>query len=788
MGRLLRRALAAAALALAMAPALAQTPSHAAAPPPGPRLVPLEVIVNGARTGTWLLLEKGGALYAPADAFEEWRLQRPISAETIQFRGATFWPLADVPGFKSKVDYASQSVELAFSPQAFAALRLSPELSKRPKTGAVLPSAFFNYEANVSDTHAKGGPDVKDVGVLTEVGVSNGWGVLTSSGLAQNLADERQLPPRKFLRLETTFTRDFPEQNRTLRLGDTSTRAAMWGRDVYFGGFRLGTNFTLTPGFVSQPLPALTGLSAAPSTVELYVNDVLRQVSNVPTGPFAIDNLPVLTGNGEARLVVRDLLGRETVIVQSFFSSSQLLAQGLDDWSVEGGRVRRDLGVESNHYGDAFAATTWRHGFTNSVTLESRAEVGRHFGLAGGGIVASLPWGPMIGKFSLVGSSDHGRTGGLWFAGIEYAGNRLSASLQAQGGSRRFRQMGQDPAIEPTIRLQMAGNLSYYTENLGTFGLGFASIHRYDLDRITTVSANYSMRVGKSGTFSATASRAIDGGTGSAVGVNFIMPLDQYRMASTTWNAREGQQDLYATVSGAPRPDSHFGWRVLAGQLQDHGHAEGGLYYFGEHGDRTIDAVTSPLQSTVRVGANGGILFADGHLFATRRLEESFAVAEVPGYSDIGIGLGSNVLAHTDKDGVALVPRLIPYNNNAVRLDPKELPVSAEIDTIEINAVPSFRSGVKVKFPVRGGRGALLKIVLDDGEIAPAGATVKIAGDKETFYVARRGEAYVTGLADTSELVLSHNGAQCRFEVKLPPPDKDVIPRLGPFACHGVAR
>jgi outer membrane usher protein len=172
--------------------------------------------------------------------------------------------------------------------------------------------------------------------------------VLTSSGLAQNLADERQLPPRKFLRLETTFTRDFPEQNRTLRLGDTSTRAAMWGRDVYFGGFRLGTNFTLTPGFVSQPLPALTGLSAAPSTVELYVNDVLRQVSNVPTGPFAIDNLPVLTGNGEARLVVRDLLGRETVIVQSFFSSSQLLAQGLDDWSVEGGRVRRDHGGDSN--------------------------------------------------------------------------------------------------------------------------------------------------------------------------------------------------------------------------------------------------------------------------------------------------------------------------------------------------------------------------------------------------------------------------------------------------------
>jgi outer membrane usher protein len=95
---------------------------------------------------------------------------------------------------------------------------------------------------------------------------------------------------------------------------------------------------------------------------------------------------------------------------------------------------------------------------------------------------------------------------------------------------------------------------------------------------------------------------------------------------------------------------------------------------------------------------------------------------------------------------------------------------------------------VKVKFPVRSGRGALLKVALDDGQVAPAGAIVRIEGDKEEFYVARRGEAYVTGLQPESRLVLEWNGQRCRFAVQLPPPDKDVIPRLGPFACHGVSR
>src|SRR6185437_15468636 len=355
-------------LALAMPQALAQTPPAHLTGPHAPKLVPLEVIVNGARSGTWLLLERDGALYAPQDAFEEWRLQRPVTGDTIEFHGQLYWPLAAVPGFRAKVDYATRSVELAFSPQAFAALRISRELSKRPPLGEVLPSVFVNYEANVSETRPRGAQNLRDIGVLHEVGVSTSLGVLTSSGLARNLAADPQLPARHNLRLETTFTRDFPDQNRTLRIGDTTTRSAMWGRDVYFGGVRFGTNFALTPGFVSQPLPALSGLSAAPSTVELYVNDVLRQVSNVPAGPFAIDNLPVVTGNGEARLVVRDLLVRETVIVQSFFTTAELLAAGLDDWSVEGGTVRRDLGIANDHYGEGFAAGTWRHGFSNSVT------------------------------------------------------------------------------------------------------------------------------------------------------------------------------------------------------------------------------------------------------------------------------------------------------------------------------------------------------------------------------------------------------------------------------------
>jgi outer membrane usher protein len=80
----------------------------------------------------------------------------------------------------------------------------------------------------------------------------------------------------------------------------------------------------------------------------------------------------------------------------------------------------------------------------------------------------------------------------------------------------------------------------------------------------------------------------------------------------------------------------------------------------------------------------------------------------------------------------------------------------------------------------------LLRIVLDDGTPAPAGAVVSIEGDKETFYVARRGEAYVTGLEPSSRVSLAWNGERCALRFTLPPPKGDEIPRVGPVACHGV--
>ncbi len=752
------------------------------------RILPLEVTVNGSKSGTWPLLERSGMLYAPRDAFEEWRVQTHGDAAVIKYRGTDYLPLSAIPGFSAKVNFGNQSIDLDFSPQVFAATRLTTELAKKPVLSPVLPSFFANYDLSYSATSSRGSATAKDLGLLAEVGFSNSFGVITSSYAARNLTGEATAgSARGWIRLETTFTKDLPGSHQTLRLGDSSTRAGMWGRSVYYGGVQWGSNFALTPGFISQPSPTLSGVSAAPSTVELYVNDVLRQVSTVPTGPFAINNFPGLTGGGEARLVVRDLLGRETIITQPFFTNSQLLARGLNDWSLEAGRLRRDLGSASNHYGQGFASGTWRHGITNDITGEGRVEATRLNQVLGLGLVVGLPW-QVLGKAAAVVSREQTLGGGRqWLLGLERQDLRTGAYLQAQGSSLGFRQLGEDPAIAPT-KLQVAGNFSYSTDRLGTFGLGFARISRYDGERIFTLSANYSIRVGERSNVTVTASRAVSGSSGTSVGVTLIVPLENNRLFSASAATRDGQQDFFVTASQNPGPDSELAWRTLAGRQHGENRAEGGLYYGGRYGRLSADLSAASSVRAVRLGAAGGLVFADGHLFATRKVEESFAVAEVAGYANVGMGLGSNVLTHTDAQGVALIPRLSPYQNNSIRIDPRELPVSAEIDSIEQIAVPAWRSAVKVVFPVRSGRGALLKIVFADGEPAPAGAVVQIEGEKDEFYVARRGEAFVTGLQTANRVLLKWNGQQCRFSVALPPESREEIARVGPVTCQGVPR
>jgi outer membrane usher protein len=449
--------------------------------------------------------------------------------------------------------------------------------------------------------------------------------------------------------------------------------------------------------------------------------------------------------------------------------------------------VRRDLGTDSGDYGQRFASGLYRYGVNKRFTAEGRAEAGAHTQGGGLGLTAALPW-QLLGQAAIAVSNNRtaGR-GSMWLAGVEHNSLRHGFSARIEGASQNYRYVGQD-TLASVSRRQYSASYTYLSERWGNIGLGFARIDTYDRGSITTYSLNYSVRVGERSSLTFNAVHVNGATSGNLVGVNLTIPLEGNITTSSNVSMRDGELDAYTGATKGLGAETGVGWRTLAGVRQREAYAEGGVYYQGGQGLLTADLNASKSQQTLRVGAQGGLVVADGQFFISRRVDDAFALVDVPGYAGVGVGFQGSVLTRTDAKGKALLPRLIAYQPNSVRLDPSELPISAELDSIEQVVVPGSRNAVRVAFPVRSGRGALVRIVFDDGEPAPAGAELELVGDKQEFFVARRGEAFITGLQPANTVRLRHNGQTCPLNIVLPPGKLDEIARIGPLVCAGVKR
>ncbi|KQU74918.1 MULTISPECIES: fimbria/pilus outer membrane usher protein [unclassified Rhizobacter] len=756
---------------------------------PGERLMPLEVRVNQQPSGGWLLMERAGVLFAPAIAFDEWRLNRP-ELPPLRVRGQSWYPLSALPGFAARFHPAAQSVDLDFAPQAFAATRLTQPAPKRPAVSPAEPALALNYDLSLTRSAARGVATQQDLGALVEVALSGDAGVLSSSHAGRNLAVRGFDATPRWQRLETSFTHDFPEPRISLRLGDLATHAGAIGRPVFFGGVQVSRNFALEPGFVSRPIPSLAGTSSAPSTLELYINDVLRQTGNLPAGPFTVNELPLPDSTGQVRMVVRDILGRETVVEQSFLSSNALLAAGLSDWSLEAGELRRNLGLPDARYATRFGAGLYRLGLSPDWTGEVRT------GISGPQQEASIalshahtPW-PVLVQAGLSGSRSafaNGRAYGAgWLLSVERAGVSSGWLLRTEGNTAAWRGLGQDLQTPPTRR-QTTASHRLNAGAWGSFGLSVAQTVAGDGSRYLATTAGHTLGIGYRSTLSVGVTRLTGNTAGTRLTATLFVPLGPRSVLSTTAaHTRHGDSDTTVGLSASPDEPDGWAWRLLAGERSSAGQAEAGLYRDGPRGSLALDFGQTRELQTLRLGAQGAWVAADGALFATRRSGAAMALVEVPGQPGVGVSLLGQVAARTGSDGRALLPQLLAYQANAVRLDPSDLPIGAELDSVEMSAVPASRSVVKLRFPVRSGRAALIRVRLEDGGPAPPGAEVGIVGDPQVFYMARRGEVFVTGLAPVATLVLRWRGQSCSLAVQLPPDDGNDITRLGPLTCTGV--
>ena len=245
-------------------------------------------------------------------------------------------------GLQYKLDSGRLALDITAPAETFEASTLDDGRGGEAPPNKAPPGFYFNYNLNATGSTDS---NYNSYGAFLEGVAFNGWGSLVSSGVVRGNSDQNEL-----IRADTYWQKDLPGPMETLVLGDTIGSGGAWSRPARFGGIRWARNFALRPGYITFPMPSLSGSAALPSTIDVLVNNQRQQSQTVEPGPFDLTNVPVVTGAGQINLVVRDMLGVETLVTQSYYTSPRLLAKGLSDFSFEAGALRENYGSQSNDY------------------------------------------------------------------------------------------------------------------------------------------------------------------------------------------------------------------------------------------------------------------------------------------------------------------------------------------------------------------------------------------------------------------------------------------------------
>ena len=729
--------------------------------------------MNGTTSGETFVVLRGEAneVWLRGEDFARLHLKRPATTPLV-VGGHQYCSIAAIDHSRIEIDERSQHASLTVPTSAFEATRLHTTSAGAAAITPAEPGAFLNYQFSgqrvAGDTSG---------GALAELGIFAAPGVFTNSGIERTAEGISQ-----GVRLDSTFTHDFTGRLETLTLGDAISDPGSWGSAVRFAGIHWGTNFGIRPDLITTPLLTAGGTAVVPSTVDVLVNGQRVSSQQVPAGPFIIDRLPVVTGAGDVRLIVRNALGQEQTITEPFYSGPSLLAAGLSQYAVDVGVARENYTLTSFDYGGAVASASYRRGLTDWLTLEGHGEMQSGDAHALGLDLASRAgsWG--IASVTLAEGGAGQESGLLSGFSLEHRGARLSLLLSTLYATDGFHRIGDSaPGVIP-FKARNLAQLGVNLSHSGSLTVAWVGQTYRGSAAQNVTSVSYNTRIGASGWLSLTGTRTSGAQPTNGVYLNYTMALAQRRTLSTDAVAGDApgqpRHEVLMTLAQNAPIGPGDGWRIGAATSGDY---DASWQHGSEDLDLQLEAARNTGGSGQRGLLRGAVTWLDGDLRPARTVAGSFAVVDVGGLPDVPVYLENQLVARTDESGRAVLHDLRSYEPNRVSIAPDDLPLETSIDGDRIVLAPPYRSGVVARFPITRSRGGTFRLVTPSGESLPAGAIVRFNGG--TFPVALDGLTYVNTLDHGTEGEASWGETRCRFRVP-PPPQNDPLPDMGTIVCR----
>lgn len=729
----------------------------------------LDLHVNGIKKLQALVTLRGDdVLIRPADL-----RAAGLAATTGKMVEASGEPLVSLkslaPMATFEIDESAIALRLTVEPSAMGSNMISLYRS-RPANIEYREDAsgFLNYAFNLRNFSRIDG--------FGEAGVSFKNSLLYS-GLSRN-------DNGKFVRGLSNLSINYRESLNRLTLGDRLVGSDALGGNLVMAGLSFSREFGLDPYFTRNPGLHYSGAAATPSTMDVYVNGIFLRRVQLPPGQFELRDLPVPTGSADTRLVLRDAFGREQEISAPFYFTSGLLKKGLQEFSYNLGVEREVLATESWQYGSPLFLGRHRIGVTESLTAGLRFEASKDVVNGGPSVSFLFPLGEM--EIAAAASRDHGSAGGGAFLGYSYGGRLFNFGTSVRFLSPRYATASLDSSdqrswlqLNTVLGFSVADRTGvswhYTLENSRERG----AFHQFALSTTTRLMnrINLFMRGG----YSREPRKDM---VGITLGLTFL--YGEITGTLSYLNV-DGMNGGVASIQKPLPTGTGMGYLFQANAGQGQLGGDSLLQYQGPYGRYEAYYGRSNEENRTAFSVAGGIVYLGGSFLATRPVQDSFALIQVPGLAGIRGYTNNLEVGTSDSKGNLLAPNLLPYYGNKLSIADKDVPLNYNIATIEKVVAPPYRGGAVVTFPVQRIQRLTGTIVFEQaGQINfPSYGELSLTADGKQFEspIGRDGEFYLENVpAGKHRAAVTYGHGICELTVEVPSSRAEEI-NIGDLRC-----
>lgn len=729
----------------------------------------LEILVNQVSAGESLVVLRGADALVGVQTLEDAGLQgfdgerEPIGAqEFVSLRSLA-------PAVSFRVDERDLRLHITADPSLLGQqvrdlyFGAPKDLVYKANT-----SGFVNYAVNYTSN--------KQADLFTESALSMRGALLYNTVSANNLGATRGL---------TSLTVDQRAAMRRWTFGDNLGFTGPLGGDSWIAGVTVAKEFAINPYFVRYPMLSVSTPISVPSVMEVQVNGQIVSREQVAPGLLDVRNLPMTLGRNDAQVIVRDAFGVERELSSTYYLTTSALAQGVQDYQYSVGFRRMGVGEKSWDYRTPVALARHRVGITDSVTAGGRVEVqpGRLYS-GGPSLNLRLPIGEVEAATSV--SSKRGAFGSAGLVGFSFTGRPVSAGGSVMVASRNYATLtpnpvGEDPKTEANVfaGANIGGPISVTAQH--SLRRLHQGISRERTGLLSTI------HVARNVELTASVTRVRDErGHGREAYAGITILFGKSTASAALVQDGRGNRMTVDAQRSLPVGEG-YGYQMHA--ESGDGMAYGVARYQTKYGRYELRQEQLYGESNTTVTAAGSIVGIGGGLYASRPVQESFALVRIPGVEGVRAFASHQEVGKTGRKGDLLVPDLQAYYANILDVADGDIPLQYAVPDVGQTLALPYRGGAVAEFGVQKIQRVVGVITVADqgGDRIPSYGeiTVTAKGRAVSSPIGSSGRFYFEDLpAGThSAVVRDSAGKECSLILTVPLSDGTLV-NLGPVRCN----